>query len=275
MDICTKSLVKYDIIQVYFVYGAGSMRDIIEQKLNDIERTENVTILLAVESGSRAWGFASPDSDYDVRFLYVRSKEFYLRLDKKRDVIEYMLNDVLDINGWDFDKTLRLLHTSNPTLFEWLSSPIVYRKHPFADELKAISNQYFLAKSGLYHYLSMAEGNYRGYVKRETVKLKMYFYVLRPLLACRYILSKKTPPPILFEELMHTELDSALIPTVEQLIYDKMHTPEKGEGLRIKILNDYIEQIIPELKQTIAELPKETKKDWTPLNDLFLRSLEL
>lgn len=245
MVICTKSLVKYDIIQAYYVYGADSMRDIIEQRLNDIEQTENVIILLAVESGSRAWGFASPDSDYDVRFLYVRSKEFYLRLDKKRDVIEYMLNDVLDINGWDFDKTLRLLRTSNPTLFEWLLSPIVYRKHPFTDELKAISNQYFLEKSGLYHYLNMAEGNYRGYLKGETVKLKKYFYVLRPLLACRHILSKKTPPPMLFEELMHTELDSAVIPTVEQLIYDKMHTPEKGEGPRIKVLNDYIEQTIP------------------------------
>lgn len=251
------------------------MRDIIEEKLKDIEQTENVTILLAIESGSRAWGFASPDSDYDVRFIYVRNREFYLRLDKKRDVIEYMLNDVLDINGWDLDKTLRLLHASNPTLFEWLSSPIVYKKHPFADELKAISDQYFLVKSGLYHYFSMAEGNYRDYLKGETVKLKKYFYVLRPLLACRHILRKQTPPPMLFEELMHAELDSAIIPTVEQLIHDKKHTPEKGTGPRINLLNDYIEETIPQLKQTISKLPKETKKEWSSLNDLFVKSLDM
>jgi uncharacterized protein len=90
------------------------MEEIIKQKLMDIERTENVRILLAVESGSRAWGFASPDSDYDVRFLYVRPKTDYLRLEAVRDVIELPINEVLDINGWDLQKALRLLYTSNP-----------------------------------------------------------------------------------------------------------------------------------------------------------------
>ena len=95
------------------------MLETIKQKLNEIEKRENVRILHAVESGSRAWGFASPDSDYDVRFIYVREKEFYLRLDKTRDVIEWQLDDTLDINGWDLAKALTLLHRSNPTVFEW------------------------------------------------------------------------------------------------------------------------------------------------------------
>ena len=110
------------------------MREKIQEQLRRIEEAENIKILLAVESGSRAWGFASPDSDYDVRFIYIRRLEDYLRLDAIRDVIELPIDDVLDINGWDLQKTLRLLYKSNPTLFEWFSSPIVYQKTEFADK---------------------------------------------------------------------------------------------------------------------------------------------
>lgn len=104
------------------------MFEIIKDKIQEIEKKENVRVLRCVESGSRAWGFASPDSDYDVRFIYVRPKEYYLRLEKKRDVIEWQLDETLDINGWDIQKALRLLHKSNPTLFEWNSSPIIYKQ---------------------------------------------------------------------------------------------------------------------------------------------------
>lgn len=93
------------------------MEELIQEKLHEIEKRENCRILLAVESGSRAWGFASPDSDYDVRFIYVRDKESYLKLNRPRDVIELPINDVLDINGWDVEKALKLLHKSNPTVF--------------------------------------------------------------------------------------------------------------------------------------------------------------
>ena len=80
------------------------MEKLIVSKLQEMEEKENIRILLAVESGSRAWGFASPDSDYDVRFIYVRKKEDYLRLDERRDVVEGQLDDVFDINGWDVKK---------------------------------------------------------------------------------------------------------------------------------------------------------------------------
>ena len=93
--------------------------DIVERirnKLDEIERTENVRVILAVESGSRAWGFPSPDSDYDVRFIYVRRPEDYIRLNPVRDVIEWQLDDIYDISGWDLQKALRLMHDSNPSL---------------------------------------------------------------------------------------------------------------------------------------------------------------
>ncbi len=251
------------------------MKKIITEKLNEIEQKENITILLAIESGSRAWGFASPDSDYDVCFLYVRSKEFYLQLNKTRDVIEYMLNDELDINGWDIDKTLRLLHSSNPTLFEWLRSPIIYKQHPFTQKLKSISESYFLIKPGLHHYLNMAEGNYRKYLKEDIVKLKKYFYVLRPLLACRHILKKQTPPPMLFEELLYSQMDQEIIPVVEELLEIKKNNPEIGEGSKIQILNDFIETNIPLVKEEIKRLPEEQQQSWIGLNALFIESLEL
>ena len=126
------------------------MKDLIIKKLTEIEEQEDIRILHAVESGSRAWGFPSPDSDYDVRFIYVRKPEFYLKLEKTRDVIELPINDMLDINGWDLKKTLQLLYGSNPTLFEWMSSPVVYRKTGFIDQLRPYLAEYFSCKNGLY-----------------------------------------------------------------------------------------------------------------------------
>ena len=133
------------------------MEQTIVRKLREIEKNEHVRILLAVESGSRAWGFPSTDSDYDVRFIYIRQKEDYLRLEKTRDVIELPLDDVLDINGWDLQKTLRLFRKSNPTLFEWFSSPIVYMETPFAETFRTMMGNYFSTKRSLYHYIHMAE----------------------------------------------------------------------------------------------------------------------
>lgn len=117
---------------------SSKMQNVIEEQLKEIEEKENVKIIYCVESGSRAWGFASPDSDYDVRFIYVRNKEDYLKLNKNRDVIEWRLDDVLDINGWDIQKALRLLYKSNPTLIEWSMSPIVYKTTPQWEKISGI-----------------------------------------------------------------------------------------------------------------------------------------
>ena len=246
------------------------MLETINQKLKEIEERENVRILHCVESGSRAWGFASPDSDYDVRFIYVRPKEYYLRLDKTRDVIEWQLDDTLDVNGWDLQKALRLLRKSNPTIFEWNSSPIIYKT---TDEWKAVSSiieKYFVSKSGLYHYLSTAKGNYREYLKGDTVRLKKYFYVLRPLLACKWILAEGTPPPMLFNTLMDAHLDESIKPDVEKLLEMKTTMSELGEGKRFDKLNDYLEKTIEEIEESTAALPDTQNPGWQLLNQVFL-----
>lgn len=249
------------------------MRDIIIKKLEEIEEAEDIRILHAVESGSRAWGFPSPDSDYDVRFLYVRRPEFYLKLEKTRDVVEFPINDMLDINGWDLNKALRLLHGSNPTLFEWMSSPILYRKTDFLDQLQPILDEYFSCKSALYHYLSMAERNYREYLKTDMVRAKKYFYVLRPLLACKWILEKQTNPPMLFRELMESQLEESLKPTIERLLDLKMNAPEIKLIPRVDEINGYLDENIESVKAQIAAMPVVHHPRWEPLNQLFLDTL--
>lgn len=229
-----------------------NMRQLIQLKLKEIEEKENIRILHCVESGSRAWGFASPDSDYDVRFIYVRSKEFYLCLNQTRDVIEWQLDDTLDINGWDIQKALKLLYKSNPTLFEWNSSPIVYQTTREWQGISAIIDRYFVAKAGVYHYLSTAKSNYREYLKGETVRLKKYFYVLRPLLACKWILAEGTPPPMPFNALMGKYLDNEIKPDVEKLLDLKQNSPEIGEGRRLDRVNRYIEHSMQEIENSIA-----------------------
>lgn len=248
------------------------MRELIISKLKQIEKDYNVRVLLAVESGSRAWGFASPDSDYDVRFIYVRPEKEYLRLEAVRDVIELPINDELDINGWDLQKTLRLLYRSNPTLFEWFSSPIVYVETEFVDRFRKIMTDYFSTKKSLYHYISMAESNYREYLKGEMVKAKKYFYVLRPVLACRWVMERKTLPPMLFSELADAELPDALRPEVEQLLDLKMNSPEVKEIPRIDAINMYLDESVAEIKSRIADI-KDSNNEWNTLNELFLNAL--
>ncbi len=246
------------------------MKELIREKLNEIEQRENVRILHAVESGSRAWGFPSRDSDYDVRFFYVRPAEHYLRLEQTRDVIELPINDVLDINGWDLKKTLQLAYGANPTLFEWMASGIVYRQTDFADRFRPLLHQYFSSRKGLYHYIHMAEGNYRDYLKGDMVRAKKYFYVLRPVLACLWILERNTPPPMLFAELVESQLEAGMRAPVERLLDLKMNSPELREIPKVEAINEYLDRSIASIKEKLAQLPPAQKAGWEPLNELFL-----
>ena len=132
----------------------------------------------------------------------------------------------IQYNNYYFEETLFLLYKSNPTLFEWNSSPIVYKTTKEWEQIATIINKYFVAKSGLYHYLSTAKSNYREYLKGEIVRLKKYFYVLRPVLACKWIIAEGTPPPMLFSDLMEKYLDASIRTDVLKLLDLKMNKPE-------------------------------------------------
>ena len=250
------------------------MRERIIEELHKIEEIEGVKILMAIESGSRAWGFASSDSDYDVRFIYVRKPEDYLKLEGIRDVIEWHLDDVLDISGWDLRKALQLLHKSNPSVFEWCDSPIVYFEREEFSMMKALLPQYFSVKKSLYHYWHMAETNFREYLKGDMVRIKKYFYVLRPLLVAKWIIDKRTAPPMLFDELVEAELESRLMPELDKLLTLKRTLLEMGLAPRVDLFNEYIERTMPEIKQ-VAEREVESAVEWTALNELFLPILQM
>lgn len=252
-----------------------SVRENILDKLSETEKSENIIILHAVESGSRAWGFASPDSDYDVRFIYVRRKNDYLRLEKTRDVIEWEINDVYDINGWDISKTLQLLHNSNPTVFEWIHSPVVYRSHNIIKELTPEIDSFFSCKAGLYHYISTALTTRSKHLQTEYVKLKKYFYVIRPLLACRWILENGTPPPVLFQELVESVADDSIKPIIAELVRIKTEMPEAETGKHIPELDIYIENNIHDIKKYAGSIKDDKKHDWPALDGMFLKCLEI
>lgn len=178
------------------------MRPKILEKLQEIAQTKNVEILFAAESGSRAWGFASPDSDYDIRFIYKHDLNYYLSLWEKPDVIEFMTAEDLDGSGWDLRKTIKLLAKSNAPLLEWLYSPVVYFENPaFATQMRKLAKDCFSPIASLHHYLGTTK-NFIDLCQQDQVKLKSYFYALRTALAGKWIIENNSFPPVAFVDLL-------------------------------------------------------------------------
>ena len=150
-----------------------AIRKEIDATLVRIEAEHEVRVLFACESGSRGWGFASPDSDYDVRFIYVHKPQWYLTVFPGRDVIELPVNEIYDVSGWDLRKALGLLRNGNATLVEWLSSPVIYRaESDFLQAVRAAALEVDRPERAFHHYLHMARKNYREHLQGEVVKLK-------------------------------------------------------------------------------------------------------
>ena len=194
------------------------MRERVSQQLKEIERRYDVKVLYACESGSRGWGFASPDSDYDVRFLYVHPLEWYLRVESPRDVIELPIDDELDVSGWEWRKALGLLKGANPTLIEWLDSPVVYQQdEETITALKAMVPKWFSPLRARWHYYSMARKNFRGYLQGDEVRLKKFA-----------------------ELLAGSELDAPLRAEIDELLERKQRAGEAEYGPRRPLLHAFI-----------------------------------
>ena len=260
------------------------MRDIqkeIQDNLTAIEKQHGVRILLAVESGSRAWGFASPDSDYDVRFIYVREAADYLRIDPLRDVIEWQLDEVLDINGWDLKKVLSAAAKGNPNVLEWTGSPIVYRVAEDWPLVRDIIRQYFSEKTALCHYYGTANNTRLSFLAGEQVRYKKYFYALRPLLCSNWIERYHTIPPVRFEELltMFREPDEILTAdlytVIQDLLEKKKVTEEKDLNPQIPVIQAFIENECARQKQISDEAPDDHMHDYDLLNDRFRSILHI
>ena len=246
-----------------------AMRAQIMEALRGIEAAHDVTVLFACESGSRGWGFASPDSDYDVRFIYVNRLPWYLTVAPRRDVIELPISGDLDINGWDLRKALGLMRESNPTLLEWLRSPIVYRDDAVAmPRFRALSEAVFSNARGWHHYTSMAKKNFREHLQADEVRYKKYLYVLRPLLAARWIREGRGVPPMRFAELVaSTSLDAVLVAEIDALLEVKMRAGEAATSPRWAGIHDFIEREL-----AIAEahaFDRQPKAPTQPLDDFL------
>lgn len=243
-------------------------RGTIEADLDALERDEGVVVCLAVESGSRAWGFPSADSDYDVRFIYVHRPEWYLSIDLegRRDVIERPLREGIDLSGWDVRKALKLFCKSNPPLLEWLQCSIVYRERfSLASRLRSMLATFYSPRASFFHYLHMARGNVREYLRGEVVWRKKYFYVLRPLLAMRWIESGLGPVPIEFGRLLESTVDDPMLRrAIEELLEQKKAGAELDRGPRIDPISDFIETEMVRLEAGADDKPSGSP----PVEDL-------
>lgn len=247
----------------------------ISHRLNAIEAEHDVTVLYACESGSRAWGFASADSDYDVRFLYVHPRDWYLSIDLERrdDALDPPVDGDLDLHGWDLRKALRLLHSSNPTLLEWLRSPIVYREHAAVAGLHDLAAEYDTAQAAGYHYHHLARRIAQRSLADPPVSHKAYLYVLRALLAVRWVQAERGPVPVRFERLLEAGVDDAeLRGAIDNLLSQKRAGTEQAEGPRLSTLHDFIDAELERLEGTqFSETSGATPVD--PLNTFFRRVL--
>ena len=249
--------------------GVMRMREAIRRELEAVEQAKGVRVLLSVESGSRSWGMASEDSDYDVRFVYVRPLRDYLRLDKGRDTIEWRLDKVFDVTGWDVVKFLRLMRGSNPSVFEWLSASIVYAESPDFALVREVSGGCFSPKASAFHYLGMEREHDRAYLHGPTVGAKKYLYMVRALLAARWCLEERSPAPMLLRDLMSAKLPAQMAPVVEDLLAVKAAGKEHQQLAHIPELEAWIAAEDEALYAMAQAAAAPAKVPWDVLNEVF------
>ena len=241
-------------------------------KLQATEKEKHIKVLHAVESGSRAWGFASPDSDYDIRFIYKHEPDYYLSLWEKPDVIEFMTAEDLDGSGWDLAKALKLLAKSNAPLIEWLHSPVVYyQDNDFLNQMQYFANQCFSPIATLHHYLGTTK-NFIEVCEAENVKLKSYFYALRSALAGKWIIDNNSFPPVAFADLLPGAPDN-IKDKILQLEEIKAGQDEKYLHPKEDLITDFLIETIQYNQQHATTLPVG-KKINKLLEDFFREEIK-
>ena len=245
---------------------SDKMRSVILERIKHIEAEENLSIVLAIESGSRAWGFHSPDSDYDVRFIYTRPPEWHYRLGKKRDVVERPIDDELDLSGWELAKALTLTLGSNAVVAEWLQSPIVYHAHaPAVTALTDFARRALDRKAVTWHYVHLAQRQLdRLTDKNGHVRIKRYFYVLRPVLALRWMrLTNKAMPPMHMTALRsEAELSTDISDALDVLTEQKMAAKEKGTIEKAPaFLESFVFEELHQARVWLETAPKTNNKE--------------
>jgi uncharacterized protein len=247
------------------------MQNRIKQKLKEVEQHHLVHILYACESGSRAWGFPSPNSDYDVRFIYVHPFNKYLSIDEPLSHLSLPIDDELDLHGWDLKKSLQLIRKSNTTPFEWLQSPIIYQQNaPIARSLWQLCPDFFNGRGNIFHYLGIAKSALQS-LDGEQIGIKKLFYVLRPLLCAKWCLEKQQIAPMTIAPLL-TLIPSDLKNKIEQLITYKATVVESSPIVIDSAILSFIEQTINEITNRVHSVPERRFKTGK-LDDMFMQTL--
>jgi len=251
------------------------MNEKIMAALKNVELENECKILFACESGSRAWGFASSDSDYDVRFIYVNKLSWYLQLEEKSETIDKILPDNLDLCGWDLRKSLKLFAKCNLSLNEWFGSPIIYyQNQKFLNLLTPLVPTYFNSKKGIHHYISTAENIMQKNFQDRLVNIKKLFYIIRAILACRWILQKQSMPPTQFSELfMECDLPQNIMKIIQLLLVEKKNTHEKHIIEMDTTLLSWTEEQIITIKQAARNVTVPKSIDWEPLNFIMIEMI--
>lgn len=248
----------------------------IDGHLADLAERYDCHILLASESGSRAWGLPSPDSDYDVRFIYAHATRWYLSIEDRHETIETVFPDDIDVSGRELRKALRLFSTCHVSLNEQIQSPIVYQANPkLLQRLRELIPTYFDKKRAIFHYVKIAEQAMNQGMQGLTIGLNRFFYLLRPLLACCWIDAKDAMPPTEFDRLLDADfLTLAMRHEVVEIVHRKAETTDREAIQLSKELLYWCTESLARFQDELRVLPnKETPPSLVPLNELFLNCI--
>ena len=245
------------------------MKEEILKSLKNIEKQHDVKILYACESGSRAWGFPSADSDYDVRFIYVHNLQWYLSLDDKKDTNNTFLPNDLDMSGWEVRKALTHFSKSNISLYEWFYSPIVYFElGNFCSEIKKLIPKYFNQRKAIYHYCNLANTALQKHLEDGFISVKKLMYVLRSYLACEWIQQEKTMPPTLFKEIYKKVASAQLQNEINDLINTKINLTEHSKIKPFGAIKDFLTESA-KYSLLAQEVEASTSHNTSSLNNII------
>lgn len=259
------------------------MNERIIEVLKRIELDYEVKILFACDAGSRALGFADQESDYDIRYIYVHKLEWYLSIDQKKDVLEVPKHDALsievhpqlDMSGWELTKTLRLYRKSNPSLIEWFQSKEIYlQEYSTIDRMKAILGEIFSAKPFIIHHINIVKRNYDVGLGKKQGYIKLYLYILRSILAGKWVETHFSVPPVEFQELLQILPPGPVKEASLKILSAKQANESIYKEKDLTIIDEFIIKEIERLESYTKKLVKSKTDPTDILNQIFRDTLK-
>ena len=249
------------------------MQLLVPRKLQEIEREYGIRVLYAAESGSRAWGTHTETSDFDVRFIYIRPAEDYLRLAPPRDVLEFPISDGWDMCGWDLTKTLQLLRSANSQIYEWFASPVVYVDDGLSQRIRPLLDACFSAPTMVRHYLHQSDLKGRKRQKTDTPRVKHYLYSLQHTAAARWVLQHRAPVPVSFHTIVR-QLPQDMRDQAYELLERKTTRPDQPCIPHRPELEAWLTLQMEQIAGEVRTLPPTPETDWQMLDSFFLAELK-